>query len=491
LSKQSGVLGSLDYRKRVWWLACACTASVSSAVNAGDFSYTIGYQAQFSDNIRLVPADSDDLVSDVQHSLFSDLVYTHVTRSVQERLHLGYEHQSYRRDDTYPDQNVVTVDAFGEWHFAPRLFSWTVMDTFRQVQMIATEPATPDNLENSNVLLTGPNLYLRFGALDRLTLEARYGNVYIANTELQNNRGIAAVRWDHRISTHTHIGADYEYTDVKFTGAIPQSAPPPPPPALPTEDFLARADYRRSDAFLSLGFGTVITSLEGEVGVTKIDRTRRGAPITVAPDFEPELEDDRVSVAWRYQLGRLSRFGARFAREFSDTGSSLLSNVDGDLIQSDTGQSGAALTDVVTGDIYYSRRGEAYFQQSGGVVPWGLRYLRRDLDFIDNEANNRQERFMSVDATYPLSSLVSVAGSLSRLYADYETGRSDRDTEMSVFGLYRLSREILSRLELRRVIRDSTQDNAQYTDNRVILTLTYRVGSAPARAPEDDVRPAE
>lgn len=412
------------------------------SAHAARLTYSVGYDWQYSNNIFQT---EHDRASDSISSLLANFVYQEALPDAQTRLRLGATYRNYHRD-SFDDESTFLVDGAGEWFFLPRLLSWVATEGFRQVQVSPIRPNTPDNLEDSNVFTTGPNLYLHLGPRDQIVIEGRYGDVYIANSDLDNRRSYGALRWVHQVSQRQRVSANYEYMEVEFKE-------------------VNTYNYSRHDAYLSAVLTSNRTEFQLEVGGTQVDLVSGES-----------LQGFRGRIDMAQQLSSHSRAGIRYFQDFSDTGLELLAtgitSAPGNV-----GGSGNVTTDVVTGDVFYSKQSELYYRRTVSTLPFGIRVFMRDVDF-EIDTGDRREKGGTIDVNYsPIPMTTLSLFSFYRLTEYFDTGREDRDSESGVAVVWQMGRRLSSRLEFRNISRHSAAVDASFDDSRVTISISY--GTSP------------
>ena len=197
-------------------------------VEASTLTYNLGYRAEYSDNVFRI--QNENLrKSDVIGTLTGGFSYVESTSTFNARVAGSAAYLDYYRNNFDSELNFA-LDAYTEFFFVPQVMSWVVADGFRQVQIDSLQPNIPTNRQNSNVFLTGPNIYLHLGLVDTVTFEARYGRagidgvVGVGRVDIDNERNFFAARWAHRLSTWSTLSAAFgritsTYNTFNFVGA--------------------------------------------------------------------------------------------------------------------------------------------------------------------------------------------------------------------------------------------------------------------------------
>lgn len=426
-------------------LMCSSSAGLPNAA-ASTFTYNLGYRADYSTNIYRVP-DDQKARRDLINTLTGGFTYLQNTSTFNTRVAGSVAYFDYYRD-SFDAQNNITLDAYGELFFVPQVLSWVAADGFRKVQIDPRQADLPTNRQNSNVFLTGPNIYMHLGPVDTLTLEARYGRSGIESFDVDSERDFLAARWLHRLSAWSTLMLNYEFMDVDY------------------ENSVLNTDFIRHNYFLRGNIRSARNDFTFDVGKTRINLAR-GAPI----------DNLLFRLAATRQLNSVSSLGIHYGREYSDTGMQLLPSAA--TSQPTPGGIQAPLgTDIVTNELFYTEQTELFYSWRGNTFPWTARVFSRNIDY-ELSPSSREEKGWSVDARYVLTNALSLVATSGYVYTNY----NDRVSEIwdSITGagvLYRLSRSLSAGIDVRRYGRTSTVSTQEYTDDRISATLTYSAQSA-------------
>lgn len=422
----------------------ACVGYWVNDLEASPFNYNLGYRAEYSDNITRIPSERD-AQSELINTVNAGFSYLENTGTVNTRVLANVAYNQYYHE-TFENQTTLSLNAYGEAFFVQRTLSWVATDSFQRLQIDPLLPDTPTNQQNSNAWVTGPNAYLRLGAVDTVIFEGRYGQSWVENLDIDNDRYSYAARWVHRISTRSILSLNYEYLDVDY------------------ENDTLNSDLSRHNYFLRASVIDARTRFTFDLGRTRIER-----------EGFTSVDDWLIHMTASMQAATTSLAGLSYRREYSDTGGELLSS------STDPSQ-GPAMpilgTDVVTSEPFYLHGGDLFYTYRGVVVPWTMRAFYRDIDY-QISPTDRQEWGVTFDARYLYSSSVyfQLFGSYSVLSFD-QLLREDQDSNVGLSFAYRMTPNLQAALEVRRFGRRSTVINQDYIDNRAALTLIY--GSSPA-----------
>lgn len=437
---------SLPAPNRLILCVLVCASVWVSSPEAAQFDYTLGYRAWHSDNVTRIP-DEREAQSELINTVSAGFSYLQNTNTISARV-LASAAYDYYSNDTFENQTNYSLDAYGEAFIVQRTLSWVVADGYRRLLIDPLTPDTPTNRENSNAWATGPNVYLRFGPVDIVTLEGRYGRAWVENNDIDNDRYAHAARWAHRMSARSTVSLNYEYLYLDY------------------ENNNLNTDVLRQNYFVRTSILDTRNEFIVDLGGTKIER-----------EGYETVSDWLMRLTGSMQSTTISRVGLRYRREYSDTGGELLYSTAPTLPS--TGPSLPSLgASIVTGEPFYLQETDLFYTRSGAVLPWTMRAFYRDIDY-EISPSDRLEKGLLLDMRYLYSSTVSLQLFTSYTIFSYDqTLREDRDSEIGITLAYRMTPTLQAGLDIRRFGRTSTAPDQDYTDDRFGLTLMY--SSRPA-----------
>lgn len=424
------------------------TGCFSAATQAATFDYALWYRAEYSDNITRITDEREGL-SELINSVGGQFTFSEFTNSIRAFIQAGATYSNYYHQ-VYDNQTDITLDAFGEGYLLGQTLSWVAADGFRRLQVDPQQPNTPNNRQNSNAWATGPNVYLRFGPVDTLVLEARYGRAWVETLELDNDRYSGATRWQHRTSDRTTWSLNYELLNVDFVNDVLNTD-------MQLHNYFIRADVRDSR-----------TQFTVDVGRVHLDRE----------NAEP-IHDWLGRLTYSLRSGLNEVTGVQYRREYADTGGVLIPTT-----AVEPGTPGAAAAgipligvDIVSREPYYLGQVDLYHIRGGGMFPMAFRGFYRTIDY-PVLAEDRTEKGAAIDLHYVFSPTLSIQGVAIYEILEFEQAvREDRESTLGASFIYRISPILQLSADYRRFGRDSTAPDGGYRENRYGLTLTY--GSRP------------
>lgn len=415
---------------------------LTRAVHADTYAFGAGYFGEHSDNIRRTPANTE---AEWINSLIAGVAYQKTGSVLDANLLAQVEYRDYWRD-TYEDGPLYFADASLLWRIAPERLHWFLTDRFSQITRDVTLPDTPDNRINANVLSTGPDAYIRFGQINTLVLGLRYGNTTDSDGVLDNDRYGGFARWQYAASKEVTYSLNYEYMQVRYANEV-------------TDENL-----QRQDAFVRMDRRKGLSSIQLDLGATMLNRESTGDTTGLLARL--------TSIQ---QLTTISSTGLLLASEYLDAGAVLLSTT-----TSSVSESGIPTTTIspggVTNDFFYTRRFAGYYKRNDDIYGLDARAFYRDLDY-EVSPQDRREAGGRLEGSYNLFNALETSLYGSLVYSRYLSNpREDYENEVGIRFLYRMNSYLGAVLEGRSTWRYSTDASAEYTDNRIMISLTYSSG---------------
>lgn len=421
-----------------WWWMIAGTLAVQA--HAAELSYGFQYEAERSSNIRRVPVNEQEETVD---SVGLSARYRENLPNFRSEVAASTERRHFR-NGTFQDETLLFLDGTAIWLPTPQ-FSWTVADSFRNVPASRALPDTPANREDTNVFLTGPTIEWRLAPADHLITEARVGRFDAERSDVDNDRHSAALRWRRRHSSLAENSLNYEYLRVEFDNDV------------------QNANYERRDAFYRGVFRRARNQITLDLGRTNIDRERN-----------PEIDGSLFRLTATREVSSTRRMGVNLSAEYSDTAFSLAPSG----ITSETptaGTAAEATSETLTGDVFYTRRAEAFLTGSAVPLLWTVTVFTGDVDY-EMTTSDVEDRGGIFTVSYLRTANLSF-----NLYSNYTRSiytvlnRTDRDVVNGASVAYRLSRSLQVSLEGQRAERRSSDPLQPFVDDRVFLRLAYNV----------------
>lgn len=404
-----------------------------------DIAFGLGYEYQYSDNIRLAPTAP---VVESLHIGRLTLGLAERSSAISLRGGANIEHRDYV-NDTFEDGVYGSVHAAANWVVVPQRLNWVVEDYFSQTLIDARTVDTPANRQNSNVLSTGPDFIFRINPLNTLELSGRLSNYYYEVTAANNNRLQGDLRWIYRLTPRTDVSLNYQTVTVHFINS-------------------ANVNFVRDELFVRGRTRPSRSEYTADLG-TSIVYVGSGDPLAGA----------LLRFGWRRELNPRTNIMASAGMEYSDHDRDYL----GDAGATGGGTTGDA---VGIGGFYYGRRFGLGYTHAGAYGSDTLRVFWRTLDY---ETGAFDQTLYGAEAELgfdrgPLLTPYLFGGYQKTEFTD--TAIADVDSYGGLRLRYRLRSRFIVALEGRHTVRDSNDTVRNYEENRGLVTLAFNRDTSTA-----------
>ncbi|MEE4303041.1 MAG: hypothetical protein V2J19_02715 [Wenzhouxiangella sp.] len=357
----------------------------------------------------------------------------------------GFAEYRHSLENEFDDEFRANLATLIDWILVPESLIWTFQDvaSVEPINLFAVD--APDNLQQTNVLVTGPAWRIRAGTAWEALLDARFIHSYAEEIDgFNSERMSAAARLMRRMTPTRNASLGVEFTDVSYRES-------------PSD----LNDYERFDTFARLTSTQARTELDVAAGYTWIEPDHLGS--TSSPLL-------RVAIDWRL----LERGGLRLSarHELSDSVRQLTTAIDAiDLPVSHTTRL------PVGAELYELDEAELGWYQATERFEWSLAPAWRDYEFATDADLDYREFGGTFLGSWRITPLM-----ILRARVEVERRRFDidqrRDTDYH--GSLFLSRSFTPRWSGRvgaiRHERDSTAPGEDSRENIVAVFVTYHAG---------------
>jgi len=417
---------------------------------AGQYDYGAGFALAHDSNIT---RSSTDPHADWTETLFGGIAYAERTVDFTARLFAQVERRNFVRN-AFQDDTFFFLNGAAVWAIVPQQFSWTVEDIATESFLTLTAPDTPANRAKTNFLSTGPEFTFRVNPTNMPVIGARYGRYDIEGPG-DNQRYTGYARWLHQLSEPEKLSLNYEVTRADFT-----------PPAL-------YPNFLRQDRFLRYERLSPLNSLILDGGTTHIQR------------YGGEKTNGRLArVTALHTLTSESAVRLLLSDQISDAATDLIrgvTNAGTTMIPATPVEAAAAApltgSNVTTGDVYRSRRGELTYVAQSGRIAYNLQGYTRRVDYATLDQNDYHEAGGRLTLTWIQTGAVRIyayADYVKRAFPNLDERDTDRTSTLGV--TYRLAPSLFVSAESGRIERESNFPQLSFLDRRVSLLLGYSTG---------------
>ncbi|MFP4181640.1 hypothetical protein [Thiohalospira sp.] len=413
------------------WLAVVLLLQ-PGPVAAVEVATEAGAGLEYSDNLQRAP-EGDEVSDWIRVGRLGGQL--EAERSTLEgNALLNAEYLQYARG-TFADEIRGRGSADLAWHIAPERLTWRLEDRLSVIEEDSTDPLSPENRQQVNVLSTGPDYRIRLGGTRYWDSSARLTDVRYSARDTDNQRLGLQTRLGWRPTPRLEGQLALEASTARF----------------PEQGELR--DYDRQDLYGRLIRTAATSRVVLDLGASRIQRAA-GEDVT----------GGLGRLAWERQLNPTTELRVDVAGEYSDSATDLLGRSDGAVRDPSTTES--------TADVFFARRAGMRLRRES---PRGRLDLDARMEERDYEVAPLDQQRSRLALTWSLE-----AGARSRLDLfghreeyDYDEGREDLDRSLGLRWRTRLRRSVELRLEGEGAERRSNTGSG-YQEGRFLLELRYR-----------------
>ena len=401
---------------------------VAGQAEAVNVSYAIDSGVSYSDNIFRSEANQ---VKDTVVSIGGSIDVVDESSRNDFVLGLNVARLNYK-DNTFEDEIISNVDLASSWSLVDDAFTWDVDGYFGQQAINAFAVRTPDNLQDTGFLSTGPDLIVRFTNLDTLTIGYRYNDFYAERTDADYQSNLINVSLDRRLSPIFVIGLNASHDDLVYEDT--------------TND-----DFEDTRYFISLGGSSVSTQYSLELGQINI-RFEDGT--------EAENSLKRFSIA--RQMNRNNNISFQVS-ETIDNGAAAVNN-------------NTVTTSVTTG-LFVNELAQLTYNYNRGDIQVNFGYSYSNQDYLTQNIFDQRIRTSAINFVY--GSPLDFQYQINYQYVDtdfYGATPAQRNKENTVtFSLgKRLTRSVNIEASIENYVRESNTQTQDIEENVFMLTLSHQ-----------------
>jgi len=430
-------------------VALSCTYPGWTPALAGQYDLGAGFMLAHYSNI----ARTADPRAEWTETEFAGIGYAEHTADLAARLVAQVERRDFVRN-TYQNDTAYFVNGAAAWTIAPQRLSWAVEDLAGESLLNLTAPDTPANRVKTNVLSTGPEFTFRINPTNMPVIGSRYGRYDIQGPG-DNKRYTSYARWVHQLSEPEKLSLNYEATHVEFTA----------PALLP--------NFLRQDTFLRYETLSPLNTLTVEGGTTHIQR------------YGGDQTNGRFArVSVLHTVTSEAAVRLNLSDQISDAATDLVRGVvsaNSTMVPATPTESAAAVpltgSNVATGDVYRSQRGELVYVGQGIRSGYNVRGYARRVDYVNTVDQDYREAGGNLTLTWTQTDVVRIYASADYLKRTFSSlGERDTDRAGILGTTYRFARSLAASVEVRLTERESNVPLQSFLDRRVMLLLGYSTG---------------
>ena len=435
----------------VFGLAVLCF-SVSAA--ALDTNYYVGARADYSDNIRLVATDQNE-ENEAPVSAIAGIQMTELSSLIDLSADADFQYINYTQN-TFDDELLANANIDLEIFIIPQRFHWTVEDDFGQILGEPLAVPSPANREDTNVFVTGPDVFFRLSNRDVLTLTGRWVDDWYEEQAFDNQRTIIGGNYTRSLASERSIGLYASQTTVDY------------------DNF---TDYDRKDAFFRFLSATSKSTFRLDAGYSKVESDPEVVALDGGGSTVVESDDSGLlfEIEFSREISGSTRVTALYGNSYSDSGERFRDlNDAGDGIDIN-------VEDVnIADDPFRLQEFSFAVDRATNVDNLNVRFGFDDEDYTQSSENDRQLGSVYVSYLRRLGRSFRLGVNANYIMRDYSVAdREDKDWSVFLVGTYDINDRLGLRLEAGPRRRDSTGFDAgtEFKESRAMLEIVYATGS--------------
>lgn len=402
---------------------------MSNQLEAANVNYAIEAGVSYSDNIsRTATNQSKDTVARVG----GELNVVDESSSNDFVLGLSLEYLDYK-DNTFDNETIANANLLSNWSLVNDAVTWDFDGFYGQQTIDAFAVRTPNNLQNTGFLSTGPNLILQFTSLDTLTLGYRYNDFYAERTLADYQSNFVSMSLARRLNSIHTLSLNASNDELMYEDAL-------------IDDF---NDIRYS---VLLEGSSITTQYRIEVGDINID-------------FEDgrEIKNSLKRFVFARQMNRNNNFSLELS-ETIDNGAAALNSDN--------------ITTAVSTDLFVNEQARLNYTYNRRdlQIALGSTYSRQDY----LEQNTLDQNLFSGLLTITYGTPVNLRYRMNYLYTNRDfygsaTGQIDRENTIRFSVEKRFSRSLSIEASIENFVRESNSsiETQNIEENLFILTLRH------------------
>lgn len=438
-------------------------ASAPTVALAGTLDYTLYAGLEHSNNIAL---SSDRPLSENVFAPGGTFQFTQLGSTFQANVAGGFEYRRYLENHFDP-QTQTQIAGQANWTILPQRLDFSVEDYAGVQPVDQLQSDSPDNQQQTNVIVLGPTLRMRFGDAARGQIELRYINSYASKVDdFNSSRGLAAFRVYRDLNPTDTISGNVEFQRVDFTNQP------------------STANYDRKEAYARYTSTLAHFNADVLLGGTRLDFDQGGrsnssplARITIG--WQPTLRNS-LTVTGVYQYADAAQdlittpgaFGAGITADRTEA-LDPFANTAG---LGGGGSAGIAVGSAVIGsDVYKERRLEATWMWTQPRLSLTVAPSYNQLRYLEDTTFNQTGTGLSVGLGYRLQPTLTLSGfgTYERLKYD-QLQRKDNTLRLGLNLTQQWNRHWSGYVAVARERRSSDAIGQSYHATEIFVGVVYR-----------------
>lgn len=426
------------------YLAGAILSGLAANAQAAPLQWGVDLGVEHSDNIGLSPTDQMSATA-----LVPSLLVAWQDQGARYRGALAGTFSYYH----YTQGNIGNQwlgDGSGklDWLLLPGRLYWAFEDYVGEEPVDVLRASTPENTQRTNVFVTGPTLSLRLGSATELQTDLRYINSTANKTDAFNaDRGQVAARLLHDIGPLSKVSLNVTGQDVRFR-----------------EDALKPNDYRRYEAFVGYEYDGARLHLKSAAGASKLKF-----------DDGRDFHKPYGQVLGTFAVSSRGELTFELDNRLYDAAEDLMERAPNPATFFDPLGGVSMRTTTISPDVYMDKEVQLGSAWRGSRLEVRFGGYWRKQEFLTLTNFDQRTYGPAVDVLYALTPNTSLSAFATRDVTRYTA--SEREDHLGYYGVtlgHQLAQHWSIGLQYARRKQTSTEPSQEYTENRVLFTLSYR-----------------
>lgn len=404
-----------------------------SSVHANEIDYTTTFSITSYENIlRVENPQSDELAK----SISIGAQWSENTINFVATVNAGIESTRFS-NEVEGDRNDGNLNANLLWILSPNRYEWMLSDIYTQTAIDPRLPESPLNRQYINAFSTGPNFKWRIAKTTHIELLPRIEDYRFENKLLNNQRANTRLEWFQTPSVSTQYGADLFYETINYTSSQ-----------------LQESDYEQMEVNLNFNNIRKNHSIEASTGITRIETT--GYQSDNETQYRLYLNNQRT---------RTSSIAFSAGKTVTDTSRTVIESAV---------ESSIAVT--TSSDIFTNEYITLEYNKNYRSFDINLELEKREEDYFTQDFLDRNADSGSLGIQW--NNTNNSLFRLNLIVTDYdyplvENGRIDEDESASLEYVYRTNSNLIYRISVLDIQRESTAVDESFEDKVMMFSITY------------------
>jgi len=409
-----------------------CLLFSSKQALAVNVIYTLDSGIGYSDNARQTDISTDP-VKDSARFVGGSLNIVDESSTNDFSLAMDVAYVDYR-DDTFDDETIGNMSLASNFSIIDDSLTWILDGFYGQQAINAFSVTTPDSLQNTAFVSTGPDLAFRFTNIDSLTLGYRYRYFYAELSPADYKSNIFRAVFARRLSPLHSISFNIENEDLNYD-----------------DQAIAASDFESLQYTVALTGTTRSTQYGIEFGV-----------IDVKFDTGASGDNDVYRLFLNRDMNSFNTVSFQFSKTVDNGARAVTGTTPG----------------VVTTGLFINDAAQFAYSYSRGSLSFNFNSTYSELDFVEPGTADRKDFNNSIALVYGAPINLQSTIEYSRLKRDFLEQQGVVTIEDTI--TFRMVKQIFTNINIigtyrnfSREARSNVAPTQDTKENRVLLTIQY------------------